>query len=163
MERVKVDLKNCYGIKALSREFDFTKGPAYALYAPNGVMKSSLAHTFSDAAQEQDSQDRIFPTRKTSRKIIDEAGKPVEGERVLVVFPYDDQFGPTEKTATCWSIKSFVKNSKSCLPPQIRRRPRCSMPFESRPTQRPTSSRRFPPRLRTTTISRWHLSGYSAN
>ena len=32
--------------------------------------------------------------------IADETGKVIEGERILVVGPYDDQFGPTEKTST---------------------------------------------------------------
>jgi len=50
MDRVKIDLKNCYGIKGLRADLDFTKTPAYAIYAPNGVMKSSLAQTFKDAA-----------------------------------------------------------------------------------------------------------------
>ncbi len=100
MNKVKIDLRNCYGIKALEVDLDFTKTPAYSLYAPNGVMKSSLAHTFKDAAARETSEDRIFPARKTSRKITDEAGNEIDGERVLVVGPYDEQFGPTEKTAT---------------------------------------------------------------
>lgn len=56
MDRVKIDLKNCYGIKELRTELDFTKTPAYAIYAPNGVMKSSLAQTFKDAANGENSQ-----------------------------------------------------------------------------------------------------------
>lgn len=100
MDRVSIDLKHCYGIKALKRDFDFTKTRAYAIYAPNGVMKSSLAQTFADAANGEDSHDRIFTGRKTFRKIIDETGKDVEGERVLVVLPYDAEFGPTEQTST---------------------------------------------------------------
>jgi hypothetical protein len=100
MDRVKVDLQNCYGIKKLDRTFDFAKTRVYAIYAPNGVMKSSLAQTFQDAAKGEKSQDRIFPARVTSRKITDEANKEIEGERVLVVLPYDEAFGPTEKTST---------------------------------------------------------------
>jgi len=100
MDRVSVDLKHCYGIKALKRDFDFRKTRAYAIYAPNGVMKSSLAQTFADAASGDASHDRIFPSRKTSRKIIDETGKDIDGERVQVVLPYDPEFGPTEKTST---------------------------------------------------------------
>ena len=65
MDRVSIDLKHCYGIKALKRDFDFTKTRAFAIYAPNGVMKSSLAQTFADAASGEDSHDRIFPGRKT--------------------------------------------------------------------------------------------------
>jgi len=100
MDRVNVDLKHCYGIKALKKEFDFSNTQAYAIYAPNGVMKSSLAQSFQDAANETDSADRIFPKRKTSRKITDEGGNEIDGERVLVVKPYDEGYGPTEKTST---------------------------------------------------------------
>ena len=100
MDRVSVDLKNCYGIKALKHVFDFSNTPAFAVYAPNGSMKSSLARTFQDAAKGQPSSDRIFPTRATERTITDENNGEIEKERVLVVLPYDDQFGPSEKTCT---------------------------------------------------------------
>lgn len=100
MDRVTVDLVHCYGIKKLQTDFDFSRTRAYAIYAANGVMKSSLAQTFQDAADGKDSQDRIFPTRKTSRKITDEDNNEIEGERILVVLPYDAEYGPTEKTST---------------------------------------------------------------
>lgn len=100
MERVKVDLENCYGIKALHHEFDFSQQPAYAIYAPNGVMKSSLAETFNDAALEKPSVDRIFPNRPSLRSIKDENAAEIEGERVLVVRSYDDKYGLTKKHCT---------------------------------------------------------------
>jgi hypothetical protein len=98
MDRVTVDLKNCYGIKKLNHVFDFSEKSAYAIYAPNGVMKSSLAETFKDAASGTESKDRIFPKRVASRKITDRSGNEIEGERILVVLPYDPEFGLTEKT-----------------------------------------------------------------
>lgn len=100
MDRVTVNLANCYGIKKLQHTFDFSQKSAYAIYAPNGVMKSSLAETFKNAADGENSKDRIFPSRTSSRKIHDESGAEIEGERVLVVLPYDSEFGPTEKTST---------------------------------------------------------------
>ena len=100
MDRVEIDLKNCYGIKSLQADFDFDRTSAYALYAPNGVMKSSLAKTLQDAADRQDSGDRIFPNRKTVREIRDEHGVEIEGDRVLVVLPYDADLGVTEETST---------------------------------------------------------------
>lgn len=60
MDRVEIDLKNCYGIKSLQADFDFDRTSAYALYAPNGVMKSSLAKTLQDAADRQDSRTGSF-------------------------------------------------------------------------------------------------------
>ncbi len=50
MDRVSVDLENCYGIKKLREQFDFSQERVYAIYAPNGAMKSSLASTFLDVA-----------------------------------------------------------------------------------------------------------------
>ncbi len=100
MNQVTIELENCYGIKSLQVNLDFGRTPVYAIYAPNGVMKSSLAQTFKDAANGKNSEDRIFPMRKTSRNISDETNQEIDGERVLVVGPYDEQFGPTEKTAT---------------------------------------------------------------
>ena len=62
-------------------------------------MKSSLAQTIQDAATGAKSSERIFPARETSRKITDELGNDVERDRVLVVLPYSEQFGITEKTS----------------------------------------------------------------
>ncbi len=43
MNRVTVDLENCYGIRKLHYQFEFSQRRACALYAPNGSMKSSLS------------------------------------------------------------------------------------------------------------------------
>ena len=100
MERVKIDLKNCYGIKNLQQEFDYSNSQVYALYAPNGVMKSSLAKTCQDAAEKKESKDRIFLNRKTVRSIFDESHDEIEGDRLLVVLPYDANLGLSERTST---------------------------------------------------------------
>lgn len=100
MQHVTLDLQNCYGIKRLEATFDFSQTHAYAIYAPNGVMKSSLANTFHDAAEQQDSKDRIFPSRQTRRSITDEQGTSIQGDRVLVVQPYNEHLGVTERTST---------------------------------------------------------------
>lgn len=100
MNTVFVELVNCYGIKKLSRQFDFATSRVYAIYAPNGAMKSSLAQTFKDVATDSTSMDRIFPARKSTRKITDETGKALTSESVLVVLPYDEELGHNEKTST---------------------------------------------------------------
>lgn len=53
MKQLKVRLKNCYGICDLEHSFEFDnptdQGPkkrSFAIYAPNGTMKSSFANTF---------------------------------------------------------------------------------------------------------------------
>ena len=98
--RIKLDLENCYGIKALQIEFDFANDSVYAIYAPNGAMKTSLAQTFKDVADGSESVDRIFPNRVSKRKIIANTGIDLPKESVLVVSPYDEELGLTEKTST---------------------------------------------------------------
>ncbi len=100
MNKLTIDLKNCYGIKKLHQQFDFSGHKAYAIYAPNGAMKSSLARTFKDVADGELSKDRIFPARVCSRKIVDEIGVDLPPECILVVEPYDAVLGHTEKTST---------------------------------------------------------------
>jgi hypothetical protein len=100
MNRLTVSLDNCYGIRRLRAEFDFSSGNVYAIYAPNGVMKSSFAQTFRDVSMDAASKDRIFPTRSSTRTITDETGAALAKENVLVIAPYDEVFGHTEKTST---------------------------------------------------------------
>jgi hypothetical protein len=100
MKKLHIDLANCYGIKALKADLDFTQHKAYAVYAANGVMKSSLAHTFKDLSEGVASKDVIFPARVSTRTITDEKNTAVAKEEVLVVAPYDEVLGHTEKTST---------------------------------------------------------------
>jgi hypothetical protein len=100
MDRVIIDLKHCYGIKRLKHEFDFSQTRAYALYAPNGVMKSSLAQTFQDVSEGKASEDRIFQNRAATRQILDQAGAPLDPSQILVVSPYNPDLAPNEKTST---------------------------------------------------------------
>ena len=100
MIKLNVDLANCYGIKKLQTQFDFSQQRVYAIYAPNGAMKSSLAQTFKDIADATPSKDRIFPARMCTRKITDENSVDLPKEMVLVIPPYDEVFAHTEKTST---------------------------------------------------------------
>lgn len=100
MKTLSIHLQHCYGIRELRAKFDFSKSSAYAIYAPNGMMKSSFAQTFKDIAAGQTSKDRVFTSRKTRREVLDESGKSIPAETVLVLPPYDEVFGNTDKTAT---------------------------------------------------------------
>jgi len=101
MNKINIDIENCYGIKKLKTDLDFTQHKAYAIYAANGAMKTSLAQTFKDIAEAAASKDRIFQDRVCHRKIIDENGIDLPKENVVVIRPYDDGvIGHTEKTST---------------------------------------------------------------
>jgi hypothetical protein len=90
MNRVSLDIANCYGIKKLEYTFDLSQSCVYAIYAPNGVMKSSLAQTFQDIANGTPSSDRIFPQRASVRMITDENDQALAAESIFVVRPYDE-------------------------------------------------------------------------
>jgi hypothetical protein len=99
MKEINLALENCYGIRKLDYKFDFSGESVYAIYAPNGSMKSSLAQTFKDVAQGEPSKDRIFPARVSVRKITDENGADLLPESILVLPPYDEVFSHNERTS----------------------------------------------------------------
>jgi hypothetical protein len=93
MNKLLIDLEHCYGIKKLQAEFDFeTHGPVFAVYAANGVMKSSLANTFLDLAQGLPSSDRIRPEKATKREIKDENGNEIVPDNIFVIEPYNEKY-----------------------------------------------------------------------
>ena len=55
MKEIDIDLKNCYGIRDLQAKVDFSSSNTIAIYAPNGVMKTSFARTFKDFSQGSES------------------------------------------------------------------------------------------------------------
>ena len=58
MRILSMNLKNCYGIKSLDFNFDFSKKGAYAIYARNGLMKTSLAKTLKKVQTGKDDEIR---------------------------------------------------------------------------------------------------------
>ncbi len=93
MKKLKLDLEHCYGIKKLEAEFDFeANGDVFTIYAPNGVMKTSLANTFQDVSKGIASSDRIWKSNQTKRVIHDENGFELAPESVFVIEPYNEGY-----------------------------------------------------------------------
>lgn len=90
MNRLTLEFESCYGIRSLSDSFDFTdthnRNPAakaYAIYAPNGSMKSSFAKTFDRLAQGQSpSEDRH---QRVSAWKVEADGVPLPAETIYVL------------------------------------------------------------------------------
>jgi hypothetical protein len=86
---LSVTLKNCYGIGALDHKFQFNKDPgktsqkAFAIYAPNGTMKSSFARTFEALSKGQEPQEERFgrPSKVDTLK----NGNPIKQEEICVL------------------------------------------------------------------------------
>jgi len=92
MQKIKVSLENCYGIRKMDAEFDFSKKSAQLIYAPNGTMKSSFAKTFKDHSLKEGSSDRIYTNRETKRSIVDHKAMELPAETVFVIEPYDARY-----------------------------------------------------------------------
>lgn len=92
MEKILIDLENCYGIGTLKKEFDFSQKNMYVIYAPNGSMKTSFANTFQDLSNGKESLDRILKDRKTKRNIKNEQNDEINGEQIFVIEPLKESF-----------------------------------------------------------------------
>ena len=122
--KISVDLKNCYGIKALRHDFDFGTGNAFLVYAPNGAMKTSLAKVFTDISKAESPKDVIFPLRTTACSITNDSGFPLDQEHVFVVNPYEERYS-SERIATLLvneelkreyeSIRASIETAKTIL------------------------------------------------
>ncbi len=99
MQTINLKLQNCYGIKKLEKNFDFSDRSTYAIYAPNGVMKTSLAKTFEDIRLSRPSKDLIFPARVTVREVKKEDGNELLPDEIFVIDPYKEDFS-SEKMST---------------------------------------------------------------
>lgn len=80
-------LENCYGIKSLTREFDFTKkgnsANAFLIYAPNGLMKTSFTRTFEALAKGQSPEEERFG--RTSKVNVRFKGVDLDKEKIYVL------------------------------------------------------------------------------
>lgn len=106
MEKLRIKLENCHGVRHLEKTLEFKPAKhgdrrfAVAIYAPNGAMKTSFARTFGDLAQGRETTDHMFPDRVSVREIADEDGQLLDDADVVVILSYDEEFGPTESTST---------------------------------------------------------------
>ena len=91
MEKITVELENCYGIKNLVQDFDFQGGKPFSIYAPNGYMKTSFSRTLLDVQKGRESKDEVFPERVTRRKVWSD-GAPLESGQVFVIEPYSSAY-----------------------------------------------------------------------
>jgi len=99
MNKLNVVLENCYGINSLTHEFDFTdvtknnkiqKRNTFAIYAGNGVMKTSFANTFLDLSNETSPKDKIHHLLPVCNVTCDGASFP--SQYIFVIKPYVSQY-----------------------------------------------------------------------
>lgn len=87
MKKLRVNFKSCYGIQSLAHEFDFGNGKpgnkAFAIYAPNGLMKTSFTKTFEKLAQGKVAVEERYNRPSTSEVWMD--GNPIPKESIYVL------------------------------------------------------------------------------
>ncbi|ONF44505.1 phage infection protein [Idiomarina tyrosinivorans] len=123
MEKLSIELKNCFGISDFNETFSFEKSNAHLIYAPNGVMKTSLAKTFDclsvDGGKPKEVLYNLEP--EWSIKIDDQEILPDE---ILVVKPFDAEFDSdnlstllvnSEQKATYDSIYKEILSARNQL------------------------------------------------
>lgn len=98
MQRMIVEIENCYGIGKLAHDFDFQAARVYSIYAPNGFMKTSFSKTFLDLSKDAKSSDLIHLDLVPVRTVQNENGVDIKGENVFVIEPYNQDF-MSEKTS----------------------------------------------------------------
>lgn len=121
MPILKLNIQNCYGIRNLEHSFDLGRaegrGGAFSIYAPNGVMKSSLARTLDDFSRGNESSDLIFPSRVPLREVLWD-GEPLDSNRIFVIKPYVESFeseGLATLIANPTLQKEYTKSVKELL------------------------------------------------
>ena len=85
MNKLKIELTNCFGIENLTHEFDFSTGNVFSIYARNGLMKTSFANTFQclQRGKEGDICDKIFGHNGSASVRVD--GDPICAEQIFVI------------------------------------------------------------------------------
>ena len=85
MEKLNVILENCFGIKSLKYEFDFSHDNVVAIYARNGLMKTSFSKTFKKIQEGKvvEVKDEIFDL--PGNVVITRDGQEVLPEDIFVI------------------------------------------------------------------------------
>ncbi len=103
MRKLTLKFDYCYGIKKLEYEFDF-RNRTFAVYASNGVMKTSFAKTFKDFSNGTKTKDLAFPSRNTIRNIT--ADVDIQPKNIFVIEPYLEDY-QSEKISTLLANKQL--------------------------------------------------------
>lgn len=104
IQKVKINLKHCYGINKLCSNFDFSKSNMQLIYAPNGTMKTSFAKTFKDLSDTTGKSKPCDQLNKDLRSVFDVVIEDVNGgerqiapDEIKVIKSYDESAFKSEE------------------------------------------------------------------
>lgn len=106
MNKVEVKMQNCFGISQLNYTFDFSNTNVIAVYARNGLMKTSFLKTFQKIREEKTSEirDEIFGINGFADITVD--GSPILAENIFVIKSFESSY---ESNITPLLIKDSIK------------------------------------------------------
>lgn len=122
---------NCYGLKQFQlSNINFSQCNKAIIYAPNGVMKSSLSQVFDDISKGKPTKDRIFNnvvsaysiTHYTSQYTFNSANPgatPSATDRIYVVNTFADSFEFTKETVSTLLADETTRNAYNVLMEQF--------------------------------------------
>lgn len=111
MNKLEVNLENCYGINKLEYSFDFSNCKTFVIYAPNGAMKTSFANTFRDVAGKIAPRDKMDSSLvPTCNILIDNTKNIIPLEEICVIEPYNEKaFDSEDKVLTLLANEDIKK------------------------------------------------------
>lgn len=115
MEKLKIKLENCYGIKKLEKEFDFSSTSVNTIYAKNGTMKTSFAKVFKkfENNKQAEIKDEIFNVSPVIADInVD--GNDIESEEIFVIKSFEN-FYESDSIATLLVNDELKRNLETVL------------------------------------------------
>ena len=122
--------ENCYGLKRFNLpNINFSLCNKALIYAPNGVMKSSLSKVFDDISKGAITSDRIFQnvvtsysvTHYTSQYVFSSVNttRPTATDKVYVVNTFIDSFEFTKETVSTLLADETTRNAYNALMAQF--------------------------------------------
>lgn len=106
MEKLNIKLENCYGIDKLEQEFDFSKCRAVAIYAPNGMMKTSFAKTFEAKSLGKEPLESLY--NNVSLADIKTDGNNIDKNKIVVINSFENI--NTDKSVSSLLVDEISKN-----------------------------------------------------
>lgn len=106
MNKVKVNMQNCFGISKLDYTFDFSNTNVIAIYARNGLMKTSFSKTFQKIKEGKvdEIKDEIFGIDGIAEILQDEM--PISKDNIFVIKSFESSY---ESNITSLLIKDNIK------------------------------------------------------
>lgn len=101
MNTVKLELEYCYGIKQMETEFSFGRHHTQVVYAPNGMMKSSLARSLMGISGQckEHASDRLHQDLPSKCDVLID-GVAARKEQIYVADPEDSKIDTTKVFST---------------------------------------------------------------